>query len=347
MFHKRHTIVIAAVALAAVVLAGGAYAYDSSRDDLIANGVVVAGVDVGGIHASAARERLRERLVGRLERPVRVAVAGRRFKLTADRAHLVADIDAMVAEAVSRSRSGGLPVRVWRDITARKVTAEINPQVTYSETAVHGFVRDVRKAVNRPARDADVRFETAALPAVPSRKGLSLRTAGLRRQVETALAALGPQRRVRASVRVKNPKVTTNELAAKYPEVITVDRSGFTLRFFRHLKLAKRYRIAVGQAGLETPAGLYHVQDKQVDPVWHVPKRPWAGSLAGKVIPGGVPENPLKARWMGIYDGAGIHGTADVSSLGSAASHGCIRMAVPDVEELYDKTPVQTPVFIQ
>src|SRR6185436_4080160 len=117
--------------------------------------------------------------------------------------------------------------------------------------------------------------------------------------------------------------------------------------YFKDLRVAKTYKIAVGQAGLETPAGLYHVQDKAVNPAWHVPKRPWAGDLAGKVIPGGVPENPLKARWLGIYAGAGIHGTADVGSLGSAASHGCIRMAVLDVEELYDKVPVQAPVYIQ
>jgi lipoprotein-anchoring transpeptidase ErfK/SrfK len=129
--------------------------------------------------------------------------------------------------------------------------------------------------------------------------------------------------------------------------VVTVDRQAFKLRYFKRLRVAKTYKIAVGQAGLETPAGLYHVQDKAVNPVWHVPKRPWAGDLAGKVIPGGVPENPLKARWLGIYAGAGIHGTADVGSLGSAASHGCIRMAVPDVEELYDKVPVQAPVYIQ
>ena len=65
------------------------------------------------------------------------------------------------------------------------------------------------------------------------------------------------------------------------------------------------------------------------------------------MIPGGRAENPLKSRWLGIYAGAGIHGTDDVSSLGTAASHGCIRMAVPDVEELYDKVPVQAPVYIQ
>ena len=65
-----------------------------------------------------------------------------------------------------------------------------------------------------------------------------------------------------------------------------------------------------------------------------------------KQYPGGVPENPLKARWLGIYAGAGIHGTDVTSSLGTAASHGCIRMAIPDVVELYDQVPVSAPVYI-
>ena len=58
------------------------------------------------------------------------------------------------------------------------------------------------------------------------------------------------------------------------------------------------------------------------------------------------PDNPLKARWMGIYNGAGFHGTSDDGSLGSAASHGCVRMAVPDVIDLYDRVDVGTPVYI-
>ena len=107
----------------------------------------------------------------------------------------------------------------------------------------------------------------------------------------------------------------------------------------------KTYKIAVGRAGLETPAGLYQIQDKQTNPSWHVPNSAWAGDLAGKVIPPG-PDDPIKARWMGLFDGAGIHGTTDIASLGSAASHGCVRMAIPDVEDLYDRVSVGTPVYI-
>jgi lipoprotein-anchoring transpeptidase ErfK/SrfK len=108
-----------------------------------------------------------------------------------------------------------------------------------------------------------------------------------------------------------------------------------------------RYRIAVGKAGLETAAGRYKIVDKQVDPVWHVPLSDWAGDLAGKTIPAGDPQNPLEARWMAFHDGQGIHGTAELDSLGTAASHGCIRMAVPDVKQLYAQVKVGTPVFMQ
>jgi lipoprotein-anchoring transpeptidase ErfK/SrfK len=330
-----------------VVLAVAAYGYDTSREDLIAPGVRVAGVDVGGMRADAAAAKLRAQLGPALERPVRVVAASRRFTLTARRSHLVADVDGMVDEALEASRTGGLPARVWRGVTGREVQRDLEPRVSYSRVSVKRFVRRVARAVNRAPRDADVNFQAASLPAIPSRTGLRLDAKRLRTSVRGALDSVGAGRRLRARVRVVQPDVTTDELADKYPTVVTVDRANFKLRYFRDLKLTRTYRIAVGQAGLETPAGLYHVQNKATNPAWHVPNKPWAGKLAGKVIPGGVPENPLKSRWLGIYDGAGIHGTDAISSLGTAASHGCIRMAIPDVEELYEKVPVQAPVYIQ
>src|SRR4029453_15962836 len=135
-------------------------------------------------------------------------------------------------------------------------------------------------------------------------------------QVATALELFGNGRSLRAEVKVVKPDITIDELGKKYPQVITVDRPAFRLRFFKDLRLKKTYKIAVGQVGLETPAGLYHVQNKAINPAWHVPNSAWAGKLAGKVIPGGVPENPLKARWLRIYARAGIHGTGEAGSLG-------------------------------
>jgi lipoprotein-anchoring transpeptidase ErfK/SrfK len=143
------------------------------------------------------------------------------------------------------------------------------------------------------------------------------------------------------------PSVTTAQLAERYPAYIVVDRAAFTLRFYDHLHLALSYPIAVGMQGLETPAGLYSIQWKQVDPPWYVPNSAWAGSLAGKTIPPG-PADPLKARFMSFNGGAGIHGIdpSEYSSIGHDASHGCVRMRIPDVIALYSRTPVGTPVYI-
>jgi lipoprotein-anchoring transpeptidase ErfK/SrfK len=180
---------------------------------------------------------------------------------------------------------------------------------------------------------------------VAARDGRRVRARRLHRELRAAIVSPAADRTIRADTVRVEPKVTTADLARKYPTVITVDRSSFRLVLFKDLRPVKRYRIAVGQAGLETPAGLYTIQDMQTNPSWHVPDSDWAGDLAGKVIPPG-PDNPIKARWMGIFNGAGIHGTTAIGSLGTAASHGCVRMAIPDVIELFERVDVGTPVYI-
>ena len=141
------------------------------------------------------------------------------------------------------------------------------------------------------------------------------------------------------------PEITKKELAKAYPTYLTIDRASFTLRLFKNLKLTKRYTIAVGASGYDTPSGLHDLQTKEVNPTWHVPDSDWAGSWRDRTSRRA--RESAVARWMGIYNGAGIHGTDDTGSLGSAASHGCIRMAVDDVIELFDKVEVGDPVYIQ
>jgi lipoprotein-anchoring transpeptidase ErfK/SrfK len=208
-----------------------------------------------------------------------------------------------------------------------------------------GFVADIATVLDRRARAARVAATPAALRIVPSRDGVAVRRDSLLEALTRALLRHDGARTITVATRAVHPRWTTANLGLRYPAFILVDRATFTLRLFKHLKLAHTYRIAVGRAGLETPGGLYDINDRQINPSWHVPKSPWAGDLAGRIIPPG-PSDPIKARWLGFWNGAGIHGTTDVGSLGSAASHGCIRMAIPDVEALYPQVPLHTPIYV-
>jgi lipoprotein-anchoring transpeptidase ErfK/SrfK len=340
---------LALAVLTAFVLlagAGAVYAFDRSHHDTIAEGIRVNGVDVGGLTPAQAERRLRSRLLAPLDRPVKVRYGHRRFKLTRSEAAIAIDIHGSVHKALARSQQGDMFSRTWRELRGGQVDAALAAQVSYSRPAIKRLVAQVREAVDKPAKDATVDLASGQVDPTPSAEGVRVRGKLLVRRVERTLLKPGHRKAVQVKTSVVEPKVTSEQLAAKYPAVIVVNRGAFQLTLYKHLKPVKTYPIAVGQVGLETPAGLYDVQNKAVDPDWHVPNSAWAGDLAGQVIPGGSPENPIKARWLGIYDGAGIHGTSEDASIGSAASHGCIRMHIPDVEELYPQVPVGAPVYI-
>ena len=74
--------------------------------------------------------------------------------------------------------------------------------------------------------------------------------------------------------------MTRQEIAERVPDLPTLDRATYTLRLWKNLKLVKAYTVAVG-GGLETPAGLHSIQDKQVDPTWNVPNPPGRGTWPG------------------------------------------------------------------
>jgi lipoprotein-anchoring transpeptidase ErfK/SrfK len=335
------------VAVLLLVLAGGAvaaYSYDSAREDQIAEGVTVAGVDVGGMSTAEAQQAVQRELAEPLEEPISVVHKRARFNLSAQDAGVQANVAETIDEALAASREGNIFSRVARDLSGGEENVQVSVQITYSEQAVERLVKRVRRKLNRPARDAEVVFPS--LETVKERTGLRVRARALQRRIGQALTVPGADRQVKAAVRVTQPKVTRAGLADKYETLLIADRSNFRLRLYRRLELAKEYTVAVGAVGFDTPAGMYSIQNKAVNPAWSVPDSDWAGSLAGTVVPGGTAENPLKARWLGIYDGAGIHGTDATYSLGTAASHGCIRMAIPDVIELYDQVPVGAPIYI-
>ncbi len=342
---RKTSIGLIVAAVIVVLGVGAAYAYDSSQKDKIADGVHIAGVDVGGLTEDEAAALVRHRLLAPLRHSLRVSFDGDKWELPGAKLEVRAEVDKAVEEAVADSQDGGFPGRLVRYVTGGEVSESIKPQVTYSKRSVNRFVRHVAEEINREPKNADVQASGDSLEVVAGEYGRKLRDNKLTADLNAAVLNATTPHTIVAAVHATKPEVTKKEVAAEYPSYLTLDRSTFTLRLWEHLKLAKTYTVAVGMEGLETPEGQYEIEEKEENPTWHVPDSAWAGSLAGTTVPPG-PANPIKARWMAIYEGAGIHGTEETESLGSAASHGCIRMAIPDVEELYDRVEVGTPVYI-
>ncbi len=335
------------VALTALLLlAVGVYAYDDSQKDRIAPGVTIGGVDVGGMSTDDARTAIQEELVAPLQKPVVVSFGPDEYKLSPKRLDHDADVDGMVDEALERSREGGIVERVSRYVRGGELDADVAPRIGYSDRAVDRFVAELAEEINRDPQDASIEPSGDTLTPTPGEKGRELRENEVRKAIVAEIEEPGSGDAIVARAVKTEPEITTDELAEAYPTYLTVDRDAFTVRLFVNLKLAKSYTVAIGASGYDTPSGLYDIESKEVNPTWHVPDSEWAGSLAGQDIPPG-PGNPLVARWMGIYNGAGFHGTYETGSLGSAASHGCIRMSVDDVIDLFDRVEVGTPVYIQ
>lgn len=103
-------------------------------------------------------------------------------------------------------------------------------------------------------------------------------------------------------------------------------------------QVKKIYPVAVGKESTPSPTGTFHIVVRVVDPTYY---------HEGKVIAPG-PRNPLGDRWMGLdRKGYGIHGTNAPQSIGKSASHGCIRMAQRDLEELFSMVKVDDDVEIR
>ena len=336
--------------LAVVVLAGSATAalhrYDTSRSDQIAEGISIAGVDVGGMTLAEARTAVRREIAHRLDEPLHIKYRKRMFTIDPALVDVSTNAEALLGAAMAKSREGNFLTRSFRDLTGESENTDLALQVDYSKDAVARVVAGIRRAIQQPARDATSSASFAGVSITPAQLGVAVRPRLLRNQIVEHLVSAESSRTFAVPVKIIRPKVTTRKLKERYGHFIAISRSRRELRLFVNQRLVKTYRVGIGAAGFDTPAGEYEIESMAANPAWYVPDKTWAGDLAGKVVPGDDPDNPIKARWMGFYDGAGIHGTADEASIGTAASHGCIRMLIRDVIDLYDRVPLHTPLSI-
>ena len=117
------------------------------------------------------------------------------------------------------------------------------------------------------------------------------------------------------------------------PVRLVADLSDKTLTIFSGDNPIKTFNVAVGTESKPTPPGKYKIQKIVWNPSWIPPDQPWA---KGKTAKGpGEPGNPMKVAKIFFHEpDFYIHGTGEIKSLGTADSHGCIRMHPDEVASL-------------
>jgi len=285
----------------------------------IAPAVSVSGVRLGGMTSEPARRLLRRHFA----QPLRFAYGNERWQLAPERLSSAA-VDDALSEAL-RARHGtdvGLRVRV----RGRKVAR---------------YVKSLARRFYRAPENAQLAGLTPNLgPAfTAARPGRRVFRQPVIEAIWRALKS-GQHRRILLPSAPVQPRVT----AATFGPVVVIRRSSNRLTLFDGPRAVQTFSVATGQSQYPTPLGTYSVVDMQRNPWWRPPDSEWARGL--EPIPPG-PGNPLGTRWMGISaPGVGMHGTPDAASIGYSASHGCIRMRIPDAEYLFTQVRIGTPVII-
>jgi lipoprotein-anchoring transpeptidase ErfK/SrfK len=305
-----------------VVLAGVGVAAPQAEPPLkqIVPAVTVAGVPVGGLTSERARTRVQQSL----ERPLIVHVGEHWWSVTPSQLGAVNDVDAAVAQALDAS--GAAHVAVHAGV---------------SLPAVRAYVRSLAPQVHVAAMNARLVGITGIRPNIEAgRPGVDLDGPAAVGAIRWALRH-GLHRPLRLPLTTTQPWRTAADLGP----IVVIQRYSNRLHLWYGSKHVRDFRVATGQSAYPTPDGDWHVVTMQRNPWWTPPNSPWAAGA--KPIPPG-PGNPLGTRWMGLdAAGVGMHGTPDAASIGYSASHGCIRMLIPDAEWLFEHVKIGTPVFIR
>ena len=315
MFHRLGILLVAVAVCGAAVPAAG------HPLPVIPQGVTVGDVAVGGYLTIQAKDMLH----ATYDRPVQLVSGTDTWAIGPSRFGATAAIDDAIDQAV----------------TAKPGT-HIKLAATFKRAKVRAYVNDLARRFYEPATNARLVGVTPGLrPAIkPGHTGVEVSKAAMVGRLLAALKSANRNFRVELATIETPPRVTV----ASYGPVVIVRRGSNKLTLFDGRKVVRRFTVATGQAQYPTPTGAFHVIVKERDPTWNPPDSEWAKDA--KPIPPG-PGNPLGTRWMGISSPAvGIHGTPDAASLGYSASHGCIRMAIPEAEWLFDHVDVGTPVLI-
>jgi lipoprotein-anchoring transpeptidase ErfK/SrfK len=330
------------VGLAVVLLATmsvAATARVSASSGRILAGVTVAGVDVGGMTRAEAVAAVKATTEPKLRRSVLVVGGDKRWRVTPARLGR----GAAVEQAVDRALTGpelSWYADFWHRLTNKPVAHAVDVPLAENNAKVARFVRGLAPKLAVEPTDAAVKLVDGEVVRQKAKDGRVLDVKASTRRLARALR--GDARKVKLVTKPVEPKVTNDKLG----KTIEINLSTNRLTFYDGLKVRKTYPVATGQPSFPTPQGTWEVVYKRVNPTWTNPAPDdWGADMPASIPPG--PGNPLGTRAMSLNaSGILIHGTYASYSVGTYASHGCIRMLLSDVEALYPQVPVGTPVLI-
>ncbi|MDP8993199.1 MAG: L,D-transpeptidase/peptidoglycan binding protein [Actinomycetota bacterium] len=324
---------------------GAAYAYDRSSDDEFLPGVRVAGVDVGGRRPADVVRDVDSRLHAEGGRTVRVGAGAVKAAPSLDELGLRSDTAAVVARAEADGRSMGMVRRVWHRLLGKPVGRSYPVRFRLDAGRAGAVIDKLAKDVDRPPVDAKIDTSTGLVTIVPAVPGQAVdKKAGVERLMDVgerlANGRLVQEAGVDVPVAAQKPKVTG------YADVILIRTNENRLYHYENGALSRTFTVATGVPEYPTPKGRFQITLKRRNPTWVNPDPGgWGASMPPSIPPG--PTNPLGTRALNLSaPGIRIHGTSNVGSLGSAASHGCIRMSIPDSEYLFERVETGTPVII-
>jgi lipoprotein-anchoring transpeptidase ErfK/SrfK len=290
----------------------------TTTEAVIADGVTIGGVAVAGM----TQEEAVAAVTAAFDRPLPLLVLRHKLFPKPKRLGTTAYVDGAVAQALASPPGTAFKLRVKLD-----------------RPKAEAYVAAVARRFDRKPQSAQLALRNLRPVVSLQKQGRSLRRMQSLGRIFSAFVA-NTRTPVRLSFLSLAPKVTRKGIGP----VIVIRRGSNRLYLYNGMRFWRVFGVATGQSQYPTPVGRWTIVVKWRNPWWYPPNSSWA--RGAKPIPPG-PGNPLGTRWMGLSaSGVGIHGTPDDTSIGYSASHGCIRMHIPDAEWLFTHVRIGTTVFI-
>ena len=342
--HGRRVLTIVAASLLLLVLlaaAGVAYAtYDfkNKYEGKLLPGAVVAGVDVGGMTKQEAVKAVKKSIGPKLKKEVTLSFGKEEWTVTPKELGARNNARGAVKAALAASEEAS-----FRDLAEMRFFDEeldISEAVSIrqSKKGAEEFVAGLEKEVNQAPVDAAIDYSSGWVEISKERVGHEL---SVDKSTDNLMAALnGGDPSAELEVRELQPAVSDDD----FDQVILVRQNDFRVYLYDDGKITHDWPIAIGTSEYPTPTGLYTVELKRYMPTWINPAPDgWGADMPAMIPPG--PSNPLGLRAINwTAPGIRFHGTSATSSIGTAASHGCVRMLNGDVIEMYDLVDEGSPI---